>query len=326
MPTSLPERAFVLRMSHGRDRVSESLERGEIVIGWAEAEGLLASDAWLDFREIIHRKYHIHDDNYQRSGASAGHAWRFLKEMEPGAWVVVPWGNAFLIAEVMADATYDRTRVGDDSAYTRRVRWLNDGRAIPRATAHAPLQSRMKVQGTTANASDLIQQIGASLTAAAEGRKPSFATDLRERLVREALSEIRSGRIDSFGFERLVGAVLRASGGTSVRVVPHQHDKGADVTAEFRIAGALTLRVAVQAKHYQPHPPVPASVVDDLVAGMDAENAHYGIVATSGTISAEAQRRMEHLAKSDGRRIELVDGEQFAALIVDLGLSSLQLE
>lgn len=326
MRTSLPERAFVLRMTHGRDRVSESLDRDEIVIGWAEAEGLLATDEWCQFREIVRRAYHANDRDLRRSGAAAGHAWRFLKEMGRGSWVVVPWHNEFLVAEVVGDPTYDPTRITDDSAYTRPVRWLNEGKAIPRAVAHAPLQSRLKTQGTTANASDLTEQIAAGLSAAAAGRRPTFAADLRERLVRETLDEIRSGRLDSFGFERLVEAVLRASGGSSVRVVPRQHDKGADVTAEFRIAGALTLRVAVQAKHYQPEPPVPASVVDDLVAGMDAEDAHYGIVATSGTVSNEAQARVEEIRKTDGRRIELVDGEQFAALMVDLGLATLRLE
>lgn len=320
----VPEHAFVLRMSHGRDRVPEALSSGEIVIGWAEADGLLGTDDWHEFRQIIKDVYHQDEGDFRRAGAAAGHAWRFLKDMAPGCWVVVPHGSEFFVAQVTGNARYETSRVADDSAYCRSVRWLNVSAGVHRAIARAALQSRLKVQGTTANASDLISEIAECLDANLRPcqERPSFGSDLRARLIRETLAEIRGGRLDSFGFERLLAEVLRGTGGMSVRIVPRQHDKGADLTAEFRLAGALRLRVAVQAKHYQPDPPVGRDVIEQLIAGMDAEEADLGIVATSGTFAPAAVDYAQEVLQSGQRRVELVDGEQLAAIIVDCGLGA----
>lgn len=324
VPADVPERAFVLRMSHGRDRVPEALSGTELVIGWAEADGLLATDEWRDFRQIIKDTYHSDEQDFRRAGAAAGHAWRFLKDFTPGSWVLVPHGNEFHVAEVTGPARYDPSKIADDSAYRRPVRWLNEGAGIPRAIGRAALQSRLKVQGTTADASDLVGEVVSSLKATQRPlhERPSFAGDLRARLIRETLEEIRSGRLDSFGFERLIKEILRGTGGLSVRIIPRQHDKGADLTAEFQVAGALRLRVAVQAKHYQPDPPVDRDVIEQLIAGMDAEEADLGIVATSGTFAPAAVAYVQELLESGQRRIELVDGEQLAAIVIDCGLGT----
>lgn len=324
VPGDVPEKAFVLRMSHGRDRVPEALLSSEILIGWAKADGLLASDEWEDFRQIIKDTYYEDQPDFRRAGAAAGHVWRFLKDMVPGCWVVVPHGNEFHVAQVTGPARYDASKVADDAAYRRPVHWLNEGAGIPRAIARAALQSRLKVQGTTADASDLVSEVaeclGATLLPSEE--RPSFAGDLRARLIRETLAEIRGGRLDSFGFERLLAEVLRGTGGRSVRIIPRQHDKGADLTAEFRVAGALRLRVAIQAKHYQPDPPVGREVIEQLIAGMDAEEADLGIVATSGTFALAAVDYAREVLQSGQRRVELMDGEQLAAIIVDCGLGA----
>jgi restriction endonuclease Mrr len=44
-------------------------------------------------------------------------------------------------------------------------------------------------------------------------------------------------------------------------------------------------------------------------------------VVTSGTFSAEAMARAEETEQQRGLRIELIDGEQLAALVVEGGLS-----
>src|SRR5258706_7374172 len=85
---------------------------------------------------------------------------------------------------------------------------------------------------------------------------PLHFTTICRRLVHEVLSEIRGGRIESFGFERLVQTVLLGLGAEECRIVPRRQDKGADQVASFRVAGAFQQLVAVQAKHWQPEPPV----------------------------------------------------------------------
>ena len=79
--------------------------------------------------------------------------------MNIGDIVVVPDGPMFYVAEVSGPPTYDELQIENDSAYRREVTWLNEKKAIPRALAKSALVSRMKTQGTSAYASDLLSQI-----------------------------------------------------------------------------------------------------------------------------------------------------------------------
>jgi len=126
--------------------------------------------------------------------------------------------------------------------------------------------------------------------------------------------------LNDYGFEKVVANILEALGGKDVRIVARSKDKGVDVLAEFSVAKTFAFTLGVQAKHYQSSPPVGAWVVEQLVEGMDAEGATIGWVATSGTFDAEAESRRDELAAEKGYQIELVDGDQLAAMIVDSGL------
>lgn len=318
----MSQSAFVLRIAPGEgDRVPEALRSGELIIGWAKANGLLDSNlSWENFRGIVHRAYYAEQPDLRRAGGAAGHLWRFIREMKPDDLIVVPNGGNFLVAEVAGPATYNPAKVDDDSAYRRAVRWLNGGKPISRQLARSALVSRMKTQGTCAGATDLLDEIKQCLHLAAGGQTPTFHTDLQARLIREVLAEMRSGRIESFGFERLIQTVLRGLGADEVRIVPRNQDKGADILATFRVAGAFQQVVAVQAKHWQPEPPVSRCVVEQLIRGIEAESANLGMVVTSGSISDEAVTAAEEYFEEKGIRIGLLDGEQFAKLIVEHGI------
>jgi predicted Mrr-cat superfamily restriction endonuclease len=314
--------AYILRVAPGGvDKVPEALRAGELIIGWANAKGLLDSSLdWYGFREIVRQAYYDNESNLRRSGAAAGHLWRFIREMKTGDLVVVPYGNEFFVSEVTGPAMYDGTMVEQDSAYRRKVEWLNNGKAIRRQLARSPLISRMKIQGTCADATDLLDEIKECIDLAQNGHMPTFHADLQARLVREVLSEIRCGRIDNAGFERLIESVLMGLGAETVRVVARRLDKGADVLATFRIAGAFQQLLAVQAKHWQPEPPVSSEVVKQLICGIEAESADLGMIITSGSISADAVTAAKSYYDETGVRIEMLDGEQFAKLIVESGI------
>ena len=299
----------------------ESLGANQIIIGWAEAGGLLDPGlTWEQFREILRKAYYSAEPTLRKAGAAAGHMWRFIRTMKPGDLVVVPYGADFFAAEITGPATYDPCKVAQDSAYRRSVRWLNDKKPIPRHFARSALLSRMKAQGTSADATDLLGEIQDCLGLATRGESPTFQRDLQDRLVRDVLDELRSGRMDNFGFERLIQTVLRGLGAEEVRIVPRREDKGADLVAVFQVAGAFQQRIAVQAKHWRPQPPVERDVVEQLIRGIEAEAASLGMVITSGSISDGALEAAEQYFEDKGIRIELVDGEQFAKLIVEHGI------
>ena len=320
----MEQQAFILRIAPaGVDRVFAALAENQIIIGWSEAGGLLEpSLSWAEFREIIGSAYYADEKTQRRAGAASGHMWRFIREMKIGDLVVVPHGSEFYLAEIKGLPTYDPAKVNDDSAYRRSVQWLNDKKPIQRSIARSALISRMKTQGTCAYATDLLHEIKDCLRIVAEGQAPTFQTDLQSRLIKETLNELREGRMDSFGFERLIKAVLTGLGAEDARIVPRSEDKGADILATFLIAGAFHQVIAVQAKHWQPDPPVGKEVVEQLIRGIEAESADLGMIITSGSISDEAVQVTETYFEEKGITIELVDGEQFAKLIIEHGVSA----
>ena len=316
--------AFILRISPSRiNRVSEALANDQIIIGWANAEGLLNAELdWEAFRGIISDAYYASEKNLRRAGSAAGNMWRFIRAMNIGDLVVVPYGSMFYVAEVSGPPTYDESQVENDSAYRREVTWLNEKQAIPRTLAKSALVSRMKTQQTSAYASDLLHQIMECIQIAQTGTRPTFQTDLQSRLIENTLDEIRSGRMDDSRFEFLIKDVLYGLGADEARIVPRNQDKGADIVATFKVAGIFQYVLAVQAKHWQPEPPVGEDVVEQLLRGMEAESANLGMIVTSGTVSEEAISYAEKLFEDEGIQIELVDGEQFAKLIVEHGIGA----
>ena len=322
MHFGMEQQAFVLRIAPSEvDRVPEALATDQIIIGWAGALGLLQRElSWEKFREIIKKRYYADETTLRKAGAAAGHMWRFIREMQIGDLVVVPHESEFYVAEINGDPTYDSAKVDQDTAYRRGVIWLNAKSPIPRSIAKSALISRMKTQGTCAYATDLLTEIKECVQVAVSGQKPTFGGDLQSRLIKETLDELRGGRMESFGFERLIQNVLMGLGAEEARIVPRSQDKGADIVASFLVAGTFRQVVAVQAKHWKPEPPVGKDVVEQLIKGIEAESADLGMVVTSGSISDAAAQAAQEYFNEKAIRIELVDGLLFAKLIVEHGI------
>lgn len=80
--------------------------------------------------------------------------------------------------------------------------------------------------------------------------------------------------------------------------------------------------MTVQAKYWRPKQgPVGQDVVKQLIRGIEAEDASLGLVITSGEIAEEAVKTAEDYFEESGIRIELLDGKQFAKLLVEQGIS-----
>lgn len=315
------QQAFVLRIApSGDDRVPEALKSKQIIIGWSESEGLLKPNlTWEQFRSII-KKAHGYD-SLRRAGAAAGNMWRFIREMQVGDLVVVPYGSEFYVAEITGPATYDEKKVDDDTAYRRTVNWLTK-KPIPRDRAKSALISRMKIQGTSAYASDLLAEIQECVKRAASGDAPNFLEKLQQRLIDETLKELHEGFMDERRFEVLIQQVLLKMGAGEARIIPRNKDAGADIVATFRVASAISQTLAVQAKYWRPKQgPLGRNVVEQLIGGIEAESAALGLVITSGEIAEEAGKAAEDYWEQTGVRIELLDGKQFAKLLVEQGIS-----
>ena len=318
------QQAFVLRISLSGFGVEDALGADQIVIGWSRARGLVNENlSWEEFRQIISDEYYRNEANMRRAGSAAGNMWRFIREMNQGDLVVVPHASDFYVAEVTGPPTYDELKIDNDTTYRRNVNWLNDKRSIPRTSARAALIARMNTHNVSAYASDLLPEIKEVLKIANDGSEPTFWGDLQNRLTEETLREIRSGRMNNHRFERLVRDVLINLGANDARIVARNQDKGADIVLTFKVARVISQTVAVQVKyHRQPEPPAGENVVDQLIEGINEESATLGMIVTAGTVSEEAREYANEFFKESGIKIELVDGELLAKLIVEYGIKS----
>ena len=312
--------AFILRLAPlGQNMTQEALEKDEIFVGWKEVKGLLEEGlSFYDFRERVKAAYEI-ENNYA-AAAFARFLWGFLKEMKPGDYVVVPSGGQFYVAEVVGDPYYDESH--PIAAHRRPVRWLNNGKPIPRELASAALQGRMKARGTLMDASDLVADIEKVLEDARRGETPNLARELRARMVEAVRQELTQGRMNPDRFETLVERMAQAMGAAEVQWVPRRSDQGADVVADFQLMGGLLVTVGIQAKFYQPGKPMGRHAVDQLAQALQAGVAEMGLVITTGDVSEEAYRAAEEYLSQKNLEISILGGKELAELIVDKGLWS----
>lgn len=315
---SVKQGAYIFRMF---DRwMQEALDSNVIIIGWSDAEGLIGNeDNWEVFRNIVKQSHYSRDSDFRRAGQAAGHLRRFIK-MQEGDLVVVPHGGEFYLAKVAGPARYEQSKASEDTAYRRDVEWLNGKKPILRERAESALASRMRTQGTTAGASDLIPPIIACL----EGAE-SWRSDLRSKLIATVLEEMRRGRIKRYEFGDIVCNVLKWLGAdsTGIDFTLRPNEQRADRVATFKVAAGVlpSLTVAVQVEHDKAEPRVGEESIKRLILGIEARSAGLGMLVTSGAISEEAEKSADEYYKESGIQIVLVDGELLAGIIVDHGLN-----
>ena len=160
---SRDQRAFLLRMSrNGLSQVPEALDSDQLMIGWSEAGELLEMER-NDIRQIIKDMYHPNEPDLKKAGQDTGIIWRFTREMQEKDLVVVPDINdtsIFYIAEVLEEeAKYHPDKVEEDTAYRRKVKWLNGKKPIARSRLSNNLQSKMGSQLTCINLEGCISEI-----------------------------------------------------------------------------------------------------------------------------------------------------------------------
>ncbi|HUT79848.1 MAG TPA: hypothetical protein VMZ29_01495 [Candidatus Bathyarchaeia archaeon] len=155
--TSKTSRAFIVKISSTE---SKMLTINEIMIGYSKAEGLLDEKLTKEqFREIIHKSYFPKETNKRRSGQIAGDFWRFIRDMDVGHLVLVPTTDGFFIGRIAGPAYYDEMKIFNDTAYRRKVEWLNNKTPIASNKTPEDLLKRLKSIQAVINASDLYQEI-----------------------------------------------------------------------------------------------------------------------------------------------------------------------
>jgi restriction system protein len=114
------------------------------------------------------------------------------------------------------------------------------------------------------------------------------------------------------GFERLCQRLLRESGFIEVVVTGRSGDEGIDGFGTLQLNPFVSFKVFFQCKRYRRS--VSPSQVRDFRGAMQGR-ADKGIIITTGTFTAEAQREA---ARDGAPPIELVDGEALVEMFETL--------
>ena len=314
-PSATPS-AYVLRINLGNiNSLQIALDSDTIIIGWSKAVGLLNEKLdWEQFRQVLIDSHSDYRNNLRSAGNAAGQMWRFIREMKRGDYVVVPvpHGNSFYVAQIEGDAYHLPEKVDEDTAFRRKVRWLNGKESIARDKAPTTLYSRMKIRGVSAYAYDLVDEIRSVVEDAESGRETDFAQLLTERMAQIILQEMRHGLMHERKFEKLVAVVLRKLGATTT-ITPRRQDKGDDIVASFKDIGVT---VVAQVKyHKDPKYETGVSAVNEVLTGMEKWDADLGWVVTCGRFSEEAKEKAEQALE----RIRLIEGDELARMVLACG-------
>ncbi len=136
------------------------LQENEIMIGWSKVEGLLDESLTKeDFREKVQKQYFPLEENKRRAGQVTGDLWRFIREMDLEHYVLVPTEAGFFIGRIAGPAIYDEMRIYNDTAFRRKVEWLNNKESVSQEKTPEDLLKRLKTIQAVIDASDLYQEI-----------------------------------------------------------------------------------------------------------------------------------------------------------------------
>ncbi|MBP5441744.1 MAG: restriction endonuclease [Treponema sp.] len=343
------------RISHQANISYPLLEHGFLSIGFSD---FCTEKFYINVAEKKDWKYMDDDFNVYWGfiPRTRYNLWRFLAEMEKGDYVVVPtnWGQ-FSIYEIsdnlpimVTDSNIDLPQTdwnnkiilrdeetgllkikGDDGekdtiigiGYLRKVKIIC--KDISRSDfADSALTSRMKIRSTNADISDLEDSIHRAISSFKENKPINLKADLQEKTVtlwNESIHEV----LNPDKYEKLVKWYLKKSGANEAYIPPkNTSDKVGDVDVIAVFENIKTI-INVQVKFYTGETSDWAiNQIKDFAKSKEnlseGYNRQYWVISSSDSFSEKSNK----LAKENG--ILLIDGKQFATMLLNVGLDSLE--
>ena len=323
----------------------ELFKKGFISIGWSDfsdEDGLkIIKSGWGPFESLFSKWPSMPKNRYN--------LWRFVNEMKPGDIVIVPFSYSFAVCEIADDVVltnqsinrellvdwngnkvtlkedgylYNSENAFVDLGFYRRVNLVIKER-IPRSEyADQALFSRLKIRQTNANINEIEASIKESIQRF-QNKKPIYLkASIIEETWKTVLKNIRKLQNDT-KFEELVGWYLEAIGGTGI-YTPAKNESATEEGDADRVAFFEKIGVAimVQAKKH-------TAETDDWAVTQiksfkknhlfDRYKTILWVISTCDSFSEDAIR----LAAEE--EVRLINGEEFAKMIIDVGLNGLTL-
>lgn len=329
---SKEQRAWVLRLGH---RLDDCLQENYVAVGWCWAKNALELKGWDAFKKVVQEHYKYPSN--QALGNAAGSFWRFLHDMSPGDFVVVPVPHGFHVATVKTDAAFkENSRIGDAN-WQREVHWLTDYRnPIQRNFVANGLQRRLRARQTCVQADDFIDDIQASLTRTAPLNLAAAIRRDSMSAVADAVDQVLNDR----DLERLVLALVQASGFDGVIPSRKQAAGDVDVRASKKlpgpaavIGGDTTVVIGYQVKHHDDVTGIHG--LEQVADAVESGEIEYGFLVTSAErFSEEVIAKVEKPLPDEGKlerdgegqlneryeRVFLIDRKALAEWVLEIGL------
>ena len=274
--------------------------------------------------------------------------WRFLHRMKKGDYVVVPSWGTFSVFEIIDDTiltneSYSKINFEDwwkekidfdgkylrdknknivDLGFYRPVKVVAED--IERAKyADADLISRMKIRQTNADINDLWENIENAITAY-EAKKPiNLKENILGDIIENTFEQIKK-TLDADKFEKLVEWYLESLGATWTTTPAKNASKteegDADRVAYFE---KLKLVVMVQAKRHEDT--TGEWAVQQITAYKENNKLSDDYSTIMWVISTCDQYSEEAIKKAKDNGVRLIDGREFAQLILESGLNGMNI-
>jgi len=324
------------------------LKKGFLSIGWSD----FSSEEFLTKSSEVDSEYFdkVFLDEYGCLPKNRYYLWYFLAEMDEGDIVIVPskWGTfsvyeieeacAFLPSSlVLDDEFFDWNGVkikfdesknlileGEkdylDIGFLRKVKKIQE--EIPRSEyANAALTRRMKFQGTTANISDIKDDIYFAIDSYKKNKPISLKSTLLEETVNIWLKIIKK-ELNPDKFEKLVLLYFQRVGASNVHIPPKNESEkegDVDIVADFE---HIKSTICVQAKFHDNE--TNDWAIEQIKESAESKkyfNDGYSTqywVITSGDSFTEEAKKLASL-----NNIILIDGREFVKMIIDIGIQNI---
>ena len=314
---------YVVRMNIGRpgELVEYGLRANRIALGYSEVPGLIEiADNHYAVREALKKTYSW---NNRKAGKSAGELRRFLHGMKQHDLVLVPHGNDIYLAKVAGPLGFDKDMPAG-AGYYRDVEWLNPKAPFPRRGLDSAIQHHVG-EGTRNTLRELNKALLPRVKALAERNvdtDKTFQDNLRERLEKDAIDVLENRNMNPKGFEYFLCDLFKRRFGAIGAVRGGRADKGADIVLDIPPPhDLLASKVVIQAKYHVDGRKTGKKAVDQILEGMNKEQADLGIVITTGEFDDTARTACDEANPEDHRASVLLwDGQRLAKVIVESGL------
>jgi restriction system protein len=294
---------YCVRANYGQ-YTQHFLNGGYVAIGWLDQTDLSAVQTRSEVQNL-YANYHGNSSPYV-TGQQVGQIARFLFDIQPGDFVIVPAADTeFIHWGTVANAPYYFGGIADGCPYPhrRQVKWHRG--PVRRAEFSVPFQNTIRSTLTVFS----IQHIQNFFEVI---NKPELVP---QNAVREAhnyydLVLARLLELDFREFELLVTELLRTLG-FETQHTGKVGDDGIDVTGDLDVANMAKIKLYVQVKRYATQ-----KITEKTVKAL-RQNIPFGGQGAFITTSDFQKKALEAAIETGFPRIGTVNGHQLVDLLVD---------